>query len=35
MHRVRCPICKGERRIKTRTGRWRRCRCCHGTGTIR
>ncbi|MBP2404010.1 DnaJ-class molecular chaperone [Streptomyces syringium] len=36
MRRVRCPICKGERRTrKTRSGRWHRCRCCRGTGTIR
>lgn len=35
MRRVRCPICKGERYRKTRTGHRRRCRCCRGAGTIR
>lgn len=35
MRPVRCPICKGERHRKSRTGRLRRCRCCRGSGTVR
>lgn len=35
MRRVRCPVCKGQRSCKTRSGRRQRCRCCRGTGTIR